>query len=457
MVNAATLPDGALGEHVGLALQLAPVVYVFQRAEQIIGRIVRKGQPVCPRVDEAVLLREGIVQRVHLRLQGEDFLVPGVVHLRVHQAMHAVPQGDQPFDALLRSLIHLRADHDAVLTEVNLSIHDGIGIVFDIRVCGKGFAAILAVCQIGQLRLPICAADAFDRFRKLLRQLRALDGLAGRFLLIAVHAPVPRHAAQHHVGMLSKVGVDGDAVLRLTQMYPRLILHDGSVPFLEKENVRGHFRARIGPERIVRQADCAQQLRALGDVTAHFGRCLVHRALAGDKRDDAARAHLVECLGEEVIMNQEVVRIELTVIELVAAKGHVADGQIEEILPVRLFKARNRDVGLGIELPRDAPGEAVQLHAVEPAAAHGVGQQAEEIAHAARRLQHVARAKAHALHRVVDGANDRRRRVMRVERRGARHVVFLRCEQRFQLHILLLPFLLALVKSVGQAAPAHIA
>ena len=40
------LPDGALGEHIRLALQIAVLVQNFKGTEQAVGRIIRKGHVV---------------------------------------------------------------------------------------------------------------------------------------------------------------------------------------------------------------------------------------------------------------------------------------------------------------------------------------------------------------------------------------------------------------------------
>ena len=51
MVNAGLLLDGAFGEHIRLALELAVIVQNFQRAEQIIGAVPGESQTVRPVID----------------------------------------------------------------------------------------------------------------------------------------------------------------------------------------------------------------------------------------------------------------------------------------------------------------------------------------------------------------------------------------------------------------------
>ena len=68
------LLDGPLGEHIGLALQFAVLVQHFQRAQQIVGGIVGKGQTVAPVIDEAVFGGERVVQLI------EPLLLPANFH-----------------------------------------------------------------------------------------------------------------------------------------------------------------------------------------------------------------------------------------------------------------------------------------------------------------------------------------------------------------------------------------
>ena len=113
---------------------------------------------------------------------------------------------------------------------------------------------------------------------ELLREVCAGNRFACSFLLVSVHAFVPLHPAQHHVGMIDKVAVDGDTILRLSQMHPIRLYVDRMFPFLKKENIRCDFRSRVGFESVVWQANRTQQFRPLCDISAHIGGSLVHRA-----------------------------------------------------------------------------------------------------------------------------------------------------------------------------------
>ena len=138
---------------------------------------------------------------------------------------------------------------------------------------------------------------------------------------------------------------------------------------------------------------------------------------------------------------------------MVAAKGHVAHGHIEEVLGIiDALVTLNGNAGVLIELLGNAPGEAVQLHAVQFAVAHGLRQTAEEIAHAAGRLQDVAGLEAHVGEGIIDGPDDNRGGVMGIEGgRPSRRILVLG-QQGLELPVLAV----ALVKAVRKPAPAHV-
>ena len=79
-------------------------------------------------------------------------------------------------------------------------------------------------------------------------------------------------------------------------------------------------------------------------------------------------------------MNQEVVAVKLPVGNLVRAKGHIADGQVKEILSIRFLKARDSDIRLRVQILCNPASDTVQFHAVQPAVLHGFRQKTEEIA-----------------------------------------------------------------------------
>ncbi len=112
--------------------------------------------------------------------------------------------------------------------------------------------------------------------------------------------------AQHHFGMFRKVAVDGDTVLRIGKMHPIRFNVNSPIPLLEKQNIRGNFRSRVGLEGVVGQTNRAKQFITLRKVLAHLWASLVHRTFRGDECDHAAGAYLVDSFGEEIIVDVEI-------------------------------------------------------------------------------------------------------------------------------------------------------
>ena len=162
---------------------------------------------------------------------------------------------------------------------------------------------------------------------------------------------------------------------------------------------------------------------------------------------------MVQGLGKEVVVDGESQPVIRLVVDLVAAKGHVAHGHVKEVLwVIDALVALNGNAGPLIELLGDASGEAVQLHAVQLAVGHGLRQTAEEIAHAAGRLQDVAGLEAHVGEGIIDGPDDNRGGVMGIEGGRPRRRILVLGQQGLELPVLAV----ALVKAVRKPAPAHV-
>ena len=200
---------------------------------------------------------------------------------------------------------------------------------------------------------------------------------------------------------------------------------------MEKDDVRYNLGTGILFERVIRQTDRSQQLGTLGKIAAHGGILGIHGIAGGHKSYHTAGTHLIQCFGEKVIMNVEIQLVVGFVIDLILTKRHIADGKVKEVPPVSGLKAAYCDVRLGIELLCDAPGNRVQLHAVQTAVSHFLRQHTKEIAHTHRRLQNISGLKSHTVHRFIDGLNDRRAGVMGVEGRASGGGIFLRGQQFF--------------------------
>ena len=143
---------------------------------------------------------------------------------------------------------------------------------------------------------------------------------------------------------------------------------------MQENDIGNNLGPRIGLECILRQTDGSQQFGTLGQIPTHGGILGIHRVTAGDKGHHAAGTHLVDGLGEEIVMDGKAQLVVGFVVDLIIPEGYVAHGQVEEVAPVGGFKPRHGDVRFRVELPGDAAGEAVQLHAIQAAARHALRQ-----------------------------------------------------------------------------------
>ena len=214
--------------------------------------------------------------------------------------------------------------------------------------------------------------------------------------------------------MIHKVAVDGKAVRVLTQVYPIGFNLDGSVALLQEDDVADDLSSRVCLESVVRQTNRAEEVGSLRDILSCRTVLCVHGVAGGNERDNAARTHLIQRLGEKVVMNGKTELVKSPVIYLILSEWHVADGKIEEVFSVCGFKACNGDVGFGIELLCDASRQAVQLHAVELTGGHAVREHPKEVSDAHGRFQDIACLEAHVFHRVINGSDDRGAGVMGV-------------------------------------------
>ena len=195
---------------------------------------------------------------------------------------------------------------------------------------------------------------------------------------------------------------------------------------MKKDNIRNDLRAGVGFEGVIGQADCSEEVRALGDILPCGAVLGVHGVAGGDEGHHAARTHLFQRFCKKVVVDGKTELVKSPVADLILSKGYVAHGEVEEVLPVGGFKARHGNVCLGVELLCDPAGNAVQLHAVEPAVFHALRQHTEEVAHAHAGLQNIAGLEAHILYCVVNGADDGGAGVMGVEGGGTGGGIFLR-------------------------------
>ena len=220
------------------------------------------------------------------------------------------------------------------------------------------------------------------------------------------------HVTQNHIRVIHEILVHLMSVGVGIQMHPgRLNVHH-AVPFLQEDNIGGHFRAGSTLKGIIRQANGTQQVCPLCDILSHCGILLVHGAFGSDKCHDTTGTNLVQGSGKEVVVDQEIVLVILLVGDFELTERNIADGGIKEAVgQFRLFKSLHSNGGFLIKLLGDSSGNAIQFHAVQLRLRHAVGQHTKEVTDTAGGFQNVALSEVHALQRLIHGSNDHRRRV----------------------------------------------
>ena len=145
--------------------------------------------------------------------------------------------------------------------------------------------------------------------------------------------------------------------------------------------------------------------------------------------------------------------------DLILSKRHIADGKVKEVVrQVGFFIPCNLDFCFLVKLLRNAPGQAIQLHAIQLGI---VGIELavpvpEERADTHAGFQHIAAHTADMLQGAVHGVNDRRRCVKGCQGGFPRGGIFVLGQKGFQLFVLGVPVILAGVKGICQTAPAQI-
>ena len=162
------------------------------------------------------------------------------------------------------------------------------------------------------------------RLGKLVCKAGALDGCNGQ-VLPSVLGAFGGQLAQHHLRVVYEILVDGKAILGLAQLHPCRFDVRRAVTFLQENNVADNIRTSVSTERIIRQTDSTQQIGPFCHVLTGGAVLAVHGVAAGDERHYAARTHLVDSLGEKVVVDRKPQLVVRFIVDFVIAKRYVAD------------------------------------------------------------------------------------------------------------------------------------
>ena len=343
--------DGALGEQVGFPLQAALLVQHLQRTQQEVGAILVKGDGVAARINKPIVMGKAVIEVVQLCLLLAYHAIRIVLCLILQQRPHTVPQPDHTSNAALGGLGYLHRIHAAVLAVIELVIHQRIGEIANGGVCRDGLILtpqLLPALIGGDLAVDILHGVGKESVQRLIRK-----GYTG--WLRAIWSRYHFHLAQHHIRVVEEIAVHGDTVVVRPQLHPLWLNVHHAVTFLQEQNIRYHLRTRCRLEGIVGQTNRAQQLRPLGNVLPHVAAALVHGVAGGDERHHAARPHLIQRLGKEILMDRQIQPVIAPILHLELAERHIAHRHIEEVIgEVHLFIAAHGNTAAWVQLTGDA-------------------------------------------------------------------------------------------------------
>ena len=287
-------------------------------------------------------------------MQQFHFGICTIVQLAVQQFLCSFPQGNHPQHTLCRDRRQVNLVHIGVFTVINLPVHIGVAEILHVRVCRERFC-ILVKFIIRDFRLCDFRMDVLNGCFQLLCKVCAFDGFDRGFLL-AVLCTFSRDLAQHHFGMLCKILVDGVSLRRCAKVYPLCPLDCRPVTLLQKQDVGYYACIGIALERIVWQANCADQIGTVGKILSDRGILFVHRAAGSDYRHHAARTNKVKTFCNKVIMDEEVVAVIPLIRHFVIAERHVAYHTVKEaVRELHRFKALHGNLVFLIKLLCNAP------------------------------------------------------------------------------------------------------
>ena len=108
------------------------------------------------------------------------------------------------------------------------------------------------------------------------------------WFIALVHAAFQPHFTEHHLRPLNEILIDlNDLALGVGvwgRAFPCGPCGFARMPFFEKENVGSDFGVGVAFERIIGQANCAQQIGAIAHIFSQRGIRLVHCAARRDEK-----------------------------------------------------------------------------------------------------------------------------------------------------------------------------
>ena len=198
--------DGSLGEHIRLAFQIAVLVHIFQRTQEVVRGIVRESLSVGTVIDKPMLCGKGIVGIIEFCLLLRNHLIREVLKLIFNQLIDDTTQFHHAHDTVFCFLIQFHMAHDGVFTEVHFTVHHGIGEVLYIRGCRNGLS-FFAFFSFRKFHGLIGSLNVGNRFFQKIRQFHTLNGTDSN--IHTVGCAFLHRIAQNHFRVIDKVAVHG--------------------------------------------------------------------------------------------------------------------------------------------------------------------------------------------------------------------------------------------------------
>ena len=401
-----------------------------------------------------------------------DLALGIILKLCFDQSLYRVTNTDHSFDAVLARHGSLNGVHHAVLSVVNLSVHNRKGKVLHGRIGGDfgpvrvvlvedDFAGVEGAARrtVEGAALDVTPAAwsearVENRFRKKLSEIFVFIGLTGGFGAIGSRAH--HHFTEYHIGIVDKVLVHSDAVLIDTEVYPILLSLYDSVSFLEKNNIRHNLVRSCAIKGIVGQTDSTEEVGSLRDILSDRRVLFIKSTRTGNECNDTTGANLIQGFRKEIVVNKEVVLVVLLIKELEIIERYITDCHVKEAIGKMSFLISvDGNAVLLIELPCNSTRNAVKLNTIH-LGVHTLGKKSHKVTYTARGFKNVTTFKSHIFKSVIHRPNNRGRRVKSRQRRFVGGFVFFRRKQIFQFVVLHAPIILGAVKRIGKTAPSRI-
>jgi len=103
---------GAFGEHISLSFKVSVLIYIFQRAKQVIRAIVRKSLSIGTGIDKTILLVKAVVCLIQFSLLAGNHFIGIIFQLILNQLVDNLTQPHHANDTLFCFVIEFHLTHN---------------------------------------------------------------------------------------------------------------------------------------------------------------------------------------------------------------------------------------------------------------------------------------------------------------------------------------------------------